>query len=193
VTPFSRSFIALAVPEAARDRLVELTSALARRAVPRAPRLIVADQLQVTLKFIGRIEAARAEALGRALASLAEDCPAIRAELAEVTAFPTPARARVIVARLGDADGHLQRLAASVEAWTSSFGIPVKARELVPYVSLARLRLSTDVRPWLTPKHTLDEAIHLGELELHAAEPSPPGSIYRVLARVALRPAEPAR
>lgn len=189
MTHFLRSFIALAVPDGARDQFAELTRAIARRAVSPAPRLIVADELHVTLKFIGRIERARADAMARALDQVAARRPPIRAEYAELTAFPSPGRARVIVARLSDAQRRLQDLADGVEELSRDFGLPGKARALVPYVSIARLRHSTDVSPWLPPRLDLDEPISLDQLELHGAEPAPPGaSIYRVLARVALQP-----
>ena len=97
-------------------------------------RQVVMANLHVTLHFLGSVDASRLDEV-RALASrLPPDRLSI--PVRELTGFPKPARARVLVARLDDAEEHLLAWQAELaERWPTG-----ETRRFDPHVTVARSR-----------------------------------------------------
>jgi 2'-5' RNA ligase len=126
----ARCFVALRPDDAARAALGELALRLAR-ALPRA-RPVDAENLHLTLAFLGALDLQKAPVIAAALRAL----PALHGswQLDRIGAF---ARGRVLWAS-GPAEPALERLAAQVRAALDAQGVAYDRRAFVPHVTLAR-------------------------------------------------------
>lgn len=184
-----RLFFALALPEPGRRALVGLQAALARE-LGTGARLVEPANLHVTLAFLGSVAPELVPALAALARELAGQAAPIEAEWRQVTGFPSPARARLVVAELDDRQGALRTLASRVARGVEAFGVSPEAREYRPHVTLARLRGPANLEA-MTDRPRLDGALALEELALFRSELRPAGSVYTAL--VSARLGEPSR
>lgn len=110
------------------------------RAVIGGASWVAAENVHITLKFLGRVEEPRLglceAALGRAVGGHRPFDLTIQG----LGAFPSASRARVIWAGIGDGAEALGALADSVERELERLGFPVEARRFSGHVTLARIR-----------------------------------------------------
>jgi RNA 2',3'-cyclic 3'-phosphodiesterase len=183
-----RAFVALVLEPAA----VAAFAAFAVRL--RASRLCPATRLSwtaeakmhLTLKFLADLDEARVPELAEVLGRLAKDRAAPRLHAKEVTAFPSPKRASVVVVELEDAEGELARLAADSEAAFEALGIPREGRPFRGHLTLARSKSPLDARAWLASAAPPAGESRVTELVLFQSRLSREGSEYTPLARAAL-------
>lgn len=152
---------------------------------PRGLRWMSREQLHVTMKFLGQIEEAQVEPLAeivRAVARTTVDC-ALR--VAELTAFPKPSRARVVVLELAG-DG-IASLAARIEALCEPLGFASEQRPFRAHLTLARARDAIDMRRWLGRTGPVSGALTMTRLSLFRSDQGPEGSRYTALAEAPLR------
>jgi len=97
-----------------------------------------ADNLHITLKFLGGVEDTRLSDVAGAVGAAA-DVRAFDVELRGLGAFPTPTRPRVIWAGAAAAPAFAE-LAAGVDRALGALGFPPEARGFTPHVTLGRLR-----------------------------------------------------
>jgi 2'-5' RNA ligase len=138
-----------------------------------AGRAVPADNLHLTLEFLGNMPTAQLEQLLGIGATLA--WPAAIVLLDRLDWWP---RARVLVAASTTPSGALLGLEAELRGRLGAAGYRLDVQPFRPHVTLAR-----DVPG--TPAMTLDTPVPwpLLELALVASEPAPGASRYRVLAR----------
>jgi RNA 2',3'-cyclic 3'-phosphodiesterase len=137
-----RLFVAIEVPEGVRRALAELIAKL-RPAAPEA-RWVRAENIHVTLKFIGEVPPAQLEPIRKALAALCSGQGGDRAECAPVSMnfrgigfFPNERWPRVFWAGM-DASPNLVPLATALEAILEPLGIARESRPFSPHLTLAR-------------------------------------------------------
>jgi 2'-5' RNA ligase len=177
------AFLGLPVPEAAKPPLIEAISRM--RSAAHGSRLAARWQpdhkLHSTLKFLGWVDAERLPELWAMAVERARGVVAIPAELAEVTAFGSVRRARVIVASVADPTGSLYRLASALEAGAETLGFEREAREYRPHVTLARLQIPGNVGPWLEAAALAPARVEFDTLSLYRSDLSSEGGVYTVL------------
>jgi len=144
-----RMFVALVPPTEAVEHLDAFLEV--RRAA--APfRWAQAEQLHVTLAFLGSVEERRLDDLTERLARAAAKRTGFETAVAGGGAFPNAARARVIWAGL-DLDERdrteLDRLATGCRAAANRAGIPVDGQRFRPHVTVARIGHPTEVSDWV--------------------------------------------
>ncbi len=129
-----RAFVALDLPEAARDRLLGAAGAL-----PSGARRVPAEQLHLTLRFLGNLEAAALSALSARLGELV--LPAFALTLEQPGTFPEDAAVDPTVLWMGlRAPPALEILRTAVDDAAFAVGVPRDPRPFTPHVTLARLR-----------------------------------------------------
>jgi 2'-5' RNA ligase len=174
-----RLFVALDLPDAARDALAALGAA-ADAAVWRA---VKPESLHVTLAFLGWRPPSDVDAIEPVIA--AEDGgPAPRLALRPVLLLP-PRRARVLTVELQE-DG-LRALQARVSSGLEAVGVYTpEERPFRPHVTVARLRPRT--------RSPRDTGLRVDPLEfsaravtLYVSRPHPSGTHYEPLAGASLR------
>lgn len=125
-----RLFVALRPPAAIRERLLG-----AMGGVPGA-RWQADEQLHLTLRFIGEVEARTAEDVAAALAGVHAPAPSVA--LAGVGRFGDRRRGGALWAGLAPHDA-LARLHRKVDQACVRAGLPPEGRAYLPHITLARL------------------------------------------------------
>jgi 2'-5' RNA ligase len=134
-----RLFVALQISAEVREALAKLTNDLRQVAGAfgrGAPRWVRAENLHVTLKFIGEVSAAKLEAIRDALSKVHSNQP-VTLDFSGLGFFPNDERPRVFWAGI-DASPNLQTLANDVEQSLEKVEIPREQRPFAPHLTLAR-------------------------------------------------------
>ena len=181
-----RTFVALMIPPAWADYLGAISKELASK----TQRLswVRAENLHITLRFLGDLGESGVERVGDAVARAAATVTAPRARLGPIGAFPNLARPQVVWVGLDEGEEAATAVARSVnDALRPSFGPSDKPFRA--HLTLARVRegarglgaLRDAVLPPPPPAATLDR-ICVMKSELH-----PAGARYTALKEVRLQ------
>jgi 2'-5' RNA ligase len=130
-----RLFVAIDIPEEVR-RLVEQSLGPIRERYPKG-RWVPTRNQHVTLKFLGTTWPRLLEPVRQAVGEVAAAHPSFQTRVAELGAFPSARRARVLWVALEDPAGRLAKIAASLdEALAKDF--PPEKRAFTPHLTVAR-------------------------------------------------------
>ena len=129
-----RLFVALEIPLAVRQNLAILLDS--SRAITKEPRWVRAENLHVTLKFLGEVAEGKVDAVRAALGEIRSD-KAVSLELRGLGFFPNEKHPRVFWAGM-EASSNLKTLAGDIEGAVGKLGIPREKREFSPHLTLAR-------------------------------------------------------
>lgn len=136
-----RLFIALTPPEPVRDLLLDAMEGLD------GARWVDADNLHLTLRFVGTVETPLANDLAARLGRIGGE--AFPVALDGVGHFDTPGRAMALWARVAPS-APLEALRQKVEHACEAVGLGRETRRFTPHVTLARVdRASGAIGPWL--------------------------------------------
>lgn len=186
-----RTFIALDFDDRIRGRLSELQSQL-RKACP-GVKWVDPGQIHLTLKFLGEIDPAQADPIGQELNELSRSAARFDVHVHRVGAFPPAGPARVLWAGLSG--GGLAALHRACEERMAMLGFPPEDRPFSPHLTLARNkdgRNSMAIRAALGRAADFDAGRQtIDRVTLYESTLSPKGSIYRAIARYALRGTPP--
>lgn len=134
-----RLFVALEIPAAVREKLAALMDELrAAEGIPgkNRARWVPAENLHVTLKFIGNVEGGNVEAIRGALAGVRGNGE-LALRFRGLGFFPNEKRPRVLWAGI-EGTPKLGFLAGEIEAGLEKLGIPRETREFSPHLTLTR-------------------------------------------------------
>lgn len=134
-----RLFVALEIPAAIRENLSTFIAELrelSTQSGDRRPRWVRAENLHVTLKFLGEAAPETLEGIREALASVRSSSP-VEIDARGLGFFPSEKRPKVFWAGLA-ASANLAALAADVDRAMATQGIPPETREFSPHLTLAR-------------------------------------------------------
>jgi 2'-5' RNA ligase len=183
-----RSFVAVLLPEPLRARLDEAAAPLRRGAA--AVSWVRAENLHVTLRFLGGVDEGTIGRVREALAEAAAGLAPFRIVLQGFGGFPASRAPRVVWVGVTEGGDRLGALHGRVEAALARRRIPAEGRPFHPHVTLGRAReprgeaglVELLGAPGAPLGETVVDAIHLMRSELH-----PAGARYSVLAREPLR------
>jgi 2'-5' RNA ligase len=188
-----RTFIAIELNAALQRALAETQARLQRDSSARAIRWVVPENIHITLKFLGDVEATRLPALERALARVCRDFAPFTLTIGGAGAFPNTRKPNVIwVGARGQVD-IAARLAEQIDAACATLGFAREERAFTPHLTLGRVK--RDASPSERQRiGTLIETAQIGELgELRVeqvavmkSDLTPQGSVYTRLAECAL-------
>jgi 2'-5' RNA ligase len=133
-----RAFVALRLDDAIRARLAEAVERL--RPDLRDVAWVAADDVHVTLKFLGAVEAARVDAITAELASALAGVPAFDLVVSGLGAYPSAEHPRVLWAGVGEGAEATVRLAGRIDTALVSLGFEREGRPFSPHVTLGRVR-----------------------------------------------------
>jgi RNA 2',3'-cyclic 3'-phosphodiesterase len=176
-----RLFVALELPDAARDALAAFRDAAADPAVWRPVR---DEALHLTLAFLGHRPAEEVAPVSAALERSAGEAPPLA--LGPALLLP-PRRARVLCVEVADRSGELARLQARVAAALVAAGVyEAERRPFRAHATVARLRAGAR-SPREPPEAGPPPLEFRGEtLTLYRSRPQRGGAVYEPLARVPL-------
>ena len=129
-----RLFVALQISPAVRESLAEFLATL--RALSSQPRWVRAENLHVTLKFIGEVQPEKLGDIRVALSAVHSD-RSVTLDFRGVGFFPNEERARVFWAGV-EASANLEQLADDIDSASEKLGVPPEKRPFSPHLTLAR-------------------------------------------------------
>ncbi len=188
-----RAFVALELPGELRQAIGRVIGGLAGLSASRAARVrwTPTDNLHVTLKFLGSVEATRIPALEEALAQVASSSGGpLRLGIEGGGCFPDPRRPTVLWLGLRGDVARLTALAAAVEQRLRGLGFPGEAHPFAPHLTVGRLRDGREGRgvaaAMAASAPRVEGDFLARELVLFRSETLPEGARYTALHRVAL-------
>jgi 2'-5' RNA ligase len=190
-----RLFVALEVPSAVRDNFAALISELCAAdaaASKNKARWVRAENLHVTLKFIGNVDAGKLDAI-RAASSEVSSGGAVELCFRGLGFFPNEKRPRVLWAGIV-ASPNLAPLAAGLNTRLEKLGIPRETREFAPHLTLARFDppgVSKSLRAAARENAAREfGAVRTGEFHLFESKTRPTGAEYLRLSSFSFAKAE---
>jgi len=129
-----RLFIAIEIPDDVREAL----AAFLRELRPVAPnaKWVRAENLHVTLKFLGHTEPEKLGAIEQALKAIRSP-QRVALQFRSLGFFPSEKRSRVFWAGMG-ASANLRALAEDIDHAVTRLGFPAENRPFAPHLTLAR-------------------------------------------------------
>jgi RNA 2',3'-cyclic 3'-phosphodiesterase len=129
-----RLFIAIALPDEIRAALTRFIGEL--RAIAPKTKWVRAENLHVTLKFLGETDPARLPGVQNALASV-RNAESVTLDFQGVGFFPNERRPRVFWVDM-QASANLKALAEAMDHEMHKLGFPLENRPFTPHLTLAR-------------------------------------------------------
>jgi RNA 2',3'-cyclic 3'-phosphodiesterase len=181
-----RLFVAIEIPSDVRDRIMALINEL-RAAEPPSPKRrakwVRAENLHITLKFIGHVETVKLDAIREVLSKVRSDTP-VDASFRAIGFFPGEKRPRVLWVGIKGSPS-LALLAKQIDQLLEPLGIAPEKREFAPHLTLARFDppgISEPLRV-VAQKHTEAEfgSVHTNEFHLIESKLKHSGAEYITL------------
>lgn len=129
-----RLFIAIAIPSEVRDSLSLLLKDL--RGIARKAKWVRAENLHVTLKFLGNTDPQSLEQIAGALKTV-RSSQAVTLDFRGLGFFPNEKRPRVFWGGM-EASANLRPLAESIDRGLHQIGFPLEQRPFTPHLTLGR-------------------------------------------------------
>ena len=150
------------------------------------------DQLHLTLRFLGDVEAERVSALTEALQLCSQEFAPLHLRAEGIGFFPDARRPRVVWVGVQEAQDQLSRLQSSVQAATAPFTTEKPEQHFAGHVTFGRFkglrRTDADALASLANQGTprpFGQWV-ANEIEIIQSELSPKGAQYTTLAELAL-------
>jgi len=182
-----RVFIAIELPASVRDAIYKQTSALRQSLGGGYIRWVPAQNMHLTLKFLGDTAASHLDFLRQTLSREAALHPPFEMQIGGFGCFPNQRTPRVLWAAV-HAPSELTSLQRGIEAGAARLGYKPEARPFSPHLTIGRVRESAslsetqNIRAALAAVQTGNvatvrvEAVHLFKSDLQ-----PGGSVYAKL------------
>lgn len=179
-----RAFIAVSLAEEVARGLARTLEDLKKRAPAGAVRWTPPGNIHLTLKFLGDVSEANIPAITRGLQTEVARHPALTITAADLGAFPSMRRPRVIWIGL-HAPPQLEALQRGLEVEMERLGYPRDERPFTPHLTLGRVRKETGPAE-LSDLSGVLERVKVGVLGITRVESvhlyrsvlSPGGSVY---------------
>jgi RNA 2',3'-cyclic 3'-phosphodiesterase len=183
-----RLFIAISIPEPARDEIIGVQ----RELQPLVPRNVARwthpDQFHLTLRFLGDVAADGIEDLKKSLGAVCRKAQSLSLRAEGVGFFPDPRLPRVIWVGIHGQAGWLVDLQQQVETAVCPFSAEPGEKNFTGHVTLGRLKnpRSADTRDLAARAQSLEKRLFgewtAREIEIIRSELSPTGALHTTLA-----------
>ena len=187
-----RTFIAVDLGKAIRDRCVALQETLARAGAE--CKWVEPENLHVTLLFLGEVEDRDVPALCKAVAEVCARQAAFGVSVESAGCFPNPRRPRVVWVGVGEGAPELVALHDALEPPLLALGCYRREeRRYTPHITLGRVRSERAGGPLADALKKYANwqggSTDVREVQVLSSQLTPEGPIYSVLSRAPLRSA----
>jgi len=183
-----RLFVALEIPSTVRENLATLLASM--RSITKEPRWVRAENLHVTLKFLGEVAESKVDAVRSTLAEIRSD-RAVTLEFGGLGFFPSEKHPRVFWAGM-QAPPNLKTLAGDIDGAMEKLRIPCEKREFSPHLTLARFerpRLPEALRKLIAEnQERAFGSLRTNEFRLIQSKLKPTGAEYTTVATFKFAP-----
>lgn len=189
---YLRAFIAIELPTALKDELTDIQKAL-RADLKDAVSWARPETMHLTIKFLGSIETSRIDELSVAIKDATADTAPFELTTEGLGAFPNKARPSTLWIGI-EQSSELKRLHERIESQLENVGFEREKKELLPHLTLARLRRNsgnTETRRKLRKtleafKTKFSQAFTVRELVLFKSELHKSGAVHTPIERFKL-------
>ncbi len=188
-----RAFIAIELPLEIHKQLDQVISQLKERLGETAVRWVPAENIHLTLKFLGDVSEANIEMLKKILQGEAAGCDQFELSVGGLGAFPNTHSPRVVWVGV-EAPTDLSSLQRAIEAATERLGYMKEERPFSPHLTLGRVSRNVSPREAHSIGEVLDStkvgvlgASHIEMVHLFKSDLRPSGSIYTKLYSASLK------
>lgn len=189
-----RAFIAIELPLEIHQRLDQVISQLKGRLGEPTVRWVPAENIHLTLKFLGDVSEANIEMLKKILQAEAAGCAQFEISVGGLGAFPNTHNPRVVWVGV-EAPPDLSSLQRAIEAATERLGYMKEERPFSAHLTLGRVSRNVSPREAHSIGEVLDStkvgflgASHIEMVHLFKSDLKPAGSIYTRLYSASLKP-----
>lgn len=181
-----RAFIAFELPAEVRAAIAEYVQPL--RTLPGRVSWVKADNIHLTLKFLGDTPEKRIGDIAEALRDIARGTHSIAASLAGTGAFPNERRPRVLWIGLEEQSGALQNLATAIDERMHRLGFEKENRPFSAHLTIGRVRDGSigKIIKAIRDQPFGNREVNLHEITLMRSALHPGGSIYTPLCKIKL-------
>lgn len=187
---YQRCFVALQVQKAAKSELAALIEKLGRQFGDQV-RWMNADQLHLTLRFIGNLDSQELLEVCSQLHKVRTGITHVNAPLSGLGVFPESGPPRVVWAGIDDGAGEAQAIHERLNASLEEIGFPSENRGYTPHITLGRARNHTNADALHEALEqlgsTLSQVIEAGSMALFASQKSVRSVEYACLDKIALK------
>jgi 2'-5' RNA ligase len=179
-----RTFIAVEIPPGIHQAIEKKTAPIQAALNASLVRWVPAENIHLTLKFLGDVSPANLEMLEQMLSVEVGQHRSFEMGFGGLGAFPSPKRPRVIWVGI-QAPAGLEALQHGIEAATATLGYPDEQRPFSPHLTVGRVKQNVNSGGMLKIRTALEEtkvgslgttrvyAVHLFKSDL-----KPTGAVY---------------
>jgi len=181
-----RVFCAIELPQAVRQRIVQHIARLKESALDVKAGWSRAENVHLTLKFLGDTPQKSVEKLSDAASRSVAGVTPFTIRLEQTDVFPRHGSPRVLWIGVNDRDGKLVQLHQRLEAESEKAGFPRESRNFHPHLTLARLRNPRHAQTLAAAHKATEfepEEIVVSELVVIRSQLSTEGSKYSTISR----------
>lgn len=187
-----RCFIAVDIPPFAKDVLAEIQKGFDDLVLD--VKWVRPANIHLTLKFFAAVDEPQLEKVRTGTSEIAGKYSQFIIRIRKTGVYPSFSRPRVIWTGIEASDSSLSAIRESLECGLESLGFPRERRDFTPHLTLGRFRSGKGKKPlqerMKSMAQTHCEPIHVHSLTLYKSQLTPQGSIYTVLEKFPLHPAE---
>jgi 2'-5' RNA ligase len=178
-----RLFVAVEVPEDVREDVAHIVAPVRGRHP--GGRWVPTVNQHITVKFLGSTWPRLVEPVTRAVGEVAAAHAPFETHVAELGAFPSARRARVLWAGLEDRQGRMAGIAAGLDAALAR-DFPPEKRAFTPHLTLARFDPQVPLEDDLASLAVRSRSFRIDRLVLFQSHLRRPAPVYEPVATCAL-------
>ncbi len=189
-----RAFIAIDISPEIRKKLDDVSNQLRGELRDVPVRWVPAENVHLTLKFLGNVSVANLTVLQDILKTEASNHSTFDISIGELGAFPSNRRPRVIWINV-QAPSELEAVQRGIESETTRLGYEREDRPFSPHLTIGRVSRNANARQVRRLGEVLDRhtvgflgAMRVRSIHLYQSDLSPAGAIYSQLFSAELNP-----
>ncbi len=177
-----RSFIAIDIPQAVTEKFYRLSLSIKSEIKELRPTL--PQNIHLTLKFLGNIEASLIEQIKDVLDNTAGNSKKIKVQFGKIGAFPNLKSPGVLWIALEKGAQDIKELKEKLDNQLFALGIKKDDKTLKTHITIARLKerkAGLDFKQLLNSKVNIEDKITICTIHLYKSTLTPKGPIYEKL------------
>jgi 2'-5' RNA ligase len=185
--PVFRAFIAIDLSEDIIGKIGEISTALQARMGDLPVRWIPAENVHLTLKFLGDVSETSVDRLAEIIRRVAQAHECFEISVGSLGVYPNARRPRVIWLGV-EAPQALLAIQRGIDQETSRLGYEAKDQEFSPHLTIARVSRSADYRELKAIGDTLETetvgflgAARVEQVKLYRSDLKPTGAEYSIV------------
>ena len=179
-----RTFIAVEIPLQVQKKIQQETEPLRKAIGSSLVRWVPAQNVHLTLKFLGDVSPASVDILTQMLRTEVDASPAFDMQISGLGSFPSLRRPRVLYIGI-QAPAEFEALYRGIESACARLGYESENRSFSPHLTLGRVKQDVSAADQQRIRHALEETkidslgtARVNSVHLYKSDLKPTGSVY---------------